>query len=123
MPAQPIDLDVFFAQRTQDNVDHATVVPILLNEQEWHLTNTASQAALFNTIRDPMAYVKRMVIPDERDAFEQMLLDWEGLDQDAIIELINKLQEVIAGGVPTVPSTASSATSRSRTSSTRSRET
>ena len=125
MPAQPIDLNALFAEEIEENRDNAKVIEIEFGPegQIWHLTNSSSQAALLNAGKDPMGWIKRMVIPSERDAFEQMLVDMDGMTDDVLVRLINKLAEVLAKGVPTGPSSASAATSPSRTSGTRSKAT
>lgn len=122
MPAKPVNLDDLFARRIDENKEKAVVVPFVWAGREWHLTNSASHAALLAANKDPMAYVKRLVVPEERDAFEESLNDVDGLDNDILIEFINKLGEILAA-VPTQPPQRSVATSSKRTSTTASRGT
>jgi hypothetical protein len=124
MPAKPVNLNDQFKHRIDENVERAHVIEIVAGpgDQTWHLTNSASNAALLNAGKDPMGYCVRLVVPEERDAFEKMLVDWDGMEGDILIDFINFCGELVAG-VPTPPPSPSSATSRSRTSGTASRAT
>lgn len=123
MPAsQPVNLDDLFSRRIDDNVKKALVIPFVWGGVEFHLTNTASHAALLTANEDPMGYVKRLVIPVERDAFEESLRNTDGMSDDILIDLINKLGEMLTS-VPTPPLAPSAPTSRRRTSTTGSRAT
>jgi len=123
MPASsPVNLDDLFSRRIDENLDKAVLVPFVWGGVEYHLTNTASHAALLTANQDPMGYVKRLVVPEERDAFEQSLRDTDGMDDGILIDLINKLGEMLTS-VPTLPPAHSATTSRKRTSSTGSRAT
>lgn len=122
MPARTVNFDDLFSRRIDENREKANVVPFVFNGVEWHATNSASNAALLNANKDPMGYCVRLVVPDERDAFEKALVDMDGMEGDILIDFINKLGELVAG-VPTLPPSPSSATSGSRTSGTRSKAT
>jgi hypothetical protein len=124
MPAKPVNLNDLFYRRIDENREKANVVEFVFGEENrvWHATNSASNAALLNANKDPMGYCVRLVIPEERAAFEQMLVDTDGMEGDVLIDFINYLGELVAG-VPTQPPSPSSATSNSRTSGTRSKVT
>lgn len=122
MPAKPVNLDDLFSRRIDEARDRANVIPFVFGGVEWHATNAASNAALLNANRDPMGYCVRLVVPEERDAFERTLVDMDGMEGDVLIDFINKIGELVAG-VPTQQPSPSSATSSSRTSGTRSKAT
>lgn len=117
MPTKKVaNLDELFADRIQANVDARKVVPFEMFGQEWHATDGQSVVAIMDAVGDEsgQGFIELCVsflVDEEREAFHAALKR-PGIDAEILLEILNRLTELVADGRPTEPSAASSRTSR-----------
>jgi len=125
MPSpKPFNMDAVVSEKIAANAAKAEIRDFDLLGRTWHATTAPSVTAVLDAMNDPTGasaqnFLLSMIVPEERVAFKDTMAMTVGFDGDVFSEVLNNLAELVAER-PTEPSSASSPTSRSRTSGSRS---